>query len=95
MEALTVAGQAARFVVRASASLRPPRSRIFGGSHGVLPAGCVAPRRSGPEYRIGFRPSVRTEPIAASAKVGALITNPEIEFREAVRLIVSGRSASL
>ncbi|MWA07261.1 hypothetical protein F8568_044420 [Actinomadura sp. LD22] len=96
MDAVTVIGPAARVVIRAFASLIPPESRVFEGSYGILPDGCVAAASPlDADYVIGVRPGVPAEPMAAAGQVGALIANPETDFRAAVRLVVSGRISSI
>ncbi|MEU9021784.1 hypothetical protein F8568_043380 [Actinomadura sp. LD22] len=96
MEAVTVVGPAARMVVHAFASLIPQGCRVFEGPYGVLPAGCVAAASPlDADYVIGVRPGAPAEPMAAAGQIGALIANPETEFRAAVRLVVSGRFASV
>ncbi|TDD85618.1 hypothetical protein E1293_10960 [Actinomadura darangshiensis] len=96
MEAVSVRGPAARVVVRALASLIPKGSRVFEGPLGVLPAGCVtAASPLDADFVIGVRPGAPVEQMAAAGQVGALIANPETEFSAAVRLVVSGGSASL
>lgn len=95
MKSVTVIGPAAPVVVRSFTSLIPPGSRVFQGPYAVLPAGCVV--ASSPldaDYVVGVRPGAVAESMAATGQVGALIANPETQFRATVRLIVTGRSAA-
>jgi hypothetical protein len=95
MQAVTIAGPAARVVMRAFASLIPSGSRVFEGPFAVLPAGCMAATSPlDADYVIGVRPGATAEDMAAAGQVGALIANPETRFRAAVQLVVSGPSAA-
>jgi hypothetical protein len=95
MRAVTVTGPAARIVVRAFASLIPAGSRVFEGPHAVLPAGCVATASPlDADYVVGVRPGLVAEEMAAAGQLGALIANPQTQFRAALQFIVSGRSTA-
>lgn len=94
-QAVTVSGPAAPVVIRALAPLVPAGSRIFEGPFAVLPAGCVtAPSPLDADFVLGVRPGRVAEEMAAAGQLGALIANPETRFPAAVRLTVSGRSAT-
>jgi hypothetical protein len=84
-QAVTLTGPAAPVLMRSLASLVPAGSRVFEGPYAVLPAGCVTVASPlDADYVIGVRPG----------QIGALIANPETQFKAPVQFAVSGRSTA-